>query len=59
MGAKYNSAWPTYPYHIIKMGNDTYRATNLQTGEDGPTRETYKEAETDAYAMRDARLGPK
>jgi len=52
MGAKHNSAWPTYPYHIIKMGNDAYRATNLQTGEDGPLRETYWEAEQDAWDLR-------
>jgi len=55
MGAKQNSTWPTYPYHIIKMGNDAYRATNLQTGEDGPLRETYWEAEQDARTLTASR----
>jgi len=58
MGAKQNSVWPTYPYHVVKMGDDTYRATHLETGEDGPSRATYREAQQDAWDLRAALLGP-
>jgi hypothetical protein len=59
MGTKRNSVWPTYPYHVIKMGDDTYRAHHLATGEEGPSRATYREAEDDALDLRASLLEPK
>lgn len=52
MGAKKNTLWPTWPYHIVGLGDGTWRAENLETGEQGPVRATYAQAETDAVTLR-------
>lgn len=51
-----HSHWPSYPFFVVRTGNDKYHVENLQSFSDTryPDRDTYAQADNDAVALKKA-----